>query len=157
MPGYYTECALIARQARELGLDVPLLGGDGWDSPKTIEIGGEAVEGVYITNHYSPEDQRPEVQKFVADYKAKYGGKTPDAIAVLGYDAMQADGRRHPPRRLDRRRRRSATRWPRPRTSPASAAPSPSTPSATRARRSSSSRSSDGKFHFVESIAPDAG
>ena len=67
VPGYYTECALIAQQARELGLDVPLLGGDGWDSPKTVEIGGEAVEGVYFTNHYSPEDQRPEVQNFVAD------------------------------------------------------------------------------------------
>src|SRR5262249_42360302 len=88
VPGYYTECALIARQARELGLSVPLLGGDGWDSPKTAEIGGTAVEGVYFTNHYSAEDQRPEVQKFVADYKAKYG-KTPDAMAVLGYDAMK--------------------------------------------------------------------
>ncbi len=87
-PGYYTECALIARQARELGLEVPFLGGDGWDSPKTVEIGGKAVEGTYITNHYSPEDQRPEVQKFIADYKARYGGKTPDAMAVLGYDAM---------------------------------------------------------------------
>ncbi|MDX2166972.1 MAG: ABC transporter substrate-binding protein [Deltaproteobacteria bacterium] len=88
-PGYYTECALIARQARELGIEVPFLGGDGWDSPKTVEIGGKAVEGTYITNHYSPEDQRPEVQKFIADYKAKYGGKTPDAMAVLGYDAMR--------------------------------------------------------------------
>ncbi len=89
VPGYYTECALIARQARELGLDATLLGGDGWDSPKTVEIGGKAVEGVYFTNHYSPEDQRPEVQKFIADYRRKYGGKTPDAMAVLGYDAMK--------------------------------------------------------------------
>ncbi|MEO8604061.1 MAG: ABC transporter substrate-binding protein [bacterium] len=88
-PGYYTECALIARQARELGLDATFLGGDGWDSPKTVEIGGKAVEGTYITNHYSPEDQRPEVQKFLADYRAKYKGKTPDAMAVLGYDAMK--------------------------------------------------------------------
>jgi len=88
-PGYYTECALIARQARELGLEAVFLGGDGWDSPKTVEIGGKAVEGTYITNHYSPEDQRPEVQKFLTDYRAKYNGKTPDAMAVLGYDAMQ--------------------------------------------------------------------
>jgi branched-chain amino acid transport system substrate-binding protein len=87
-PGYYTECALIARQARELGLEATFLGGDGWDSPKTVEIGGKAVEGTYITNHYSPEDQRPEVQKFLTDYRAKYNGKTPDAMAVLGYDAM---------------------------------------------------------------------
>lgn len=89
VPGYYTECALIARQARELGLTATLLGGDGWDSPKTVEIGGKAVEGVYFTNHYSPEDQRPEVQKFITDYRKKYGGKTPDAMAVLGYDAMK--------------------------------------------------------------------
>ncbi len=89
VPGYYTEAALIARQARELGITVPLLGGDGWDSPKTLEIGGKAVEGDYFTNHYSAEEQRPAVQKFIADYQAKYGGKTPDAMAVLGYDAMK--------------------------------------------------------------------
>jgi branched-chain amino acid transport system substrate-binding protein len=93
VPGYYTECALIARQARELGLDVPLLGGDGWDSPKTVEIGGRAVEGVYLTNHYSPEDQRPEVQNFITKFKARYDGRAPDTFAVLGYDAtkMMAD------------------------------------------------------------------
>ena len=89
VPGYYTEAALIARQARELGITVPLLGGDGWDSPKTLEIGGQAVEGDYFTNHYSADEQRPGVQKFIADYRAKYGGKTPDAMAVLGYDAMK--------------------------------------------------------------------
>ncbi|HEX2676577.1 MAG TPA: ABC transporter substrate-binding protein [Polyangiales bacterium] len=88
VPGYYTECALIARQAKELGLTVPLLGGDGWDSPKTIEIGGAAVEGVYFTNHYSEQEQRPEVKKFIDTYKQRNGGKTPDAMAVLGYDSM---------------------------------------------------------------------
>ncbi|MBI4516018.1 MAG: ABC transporter substrate-binding protein [Deltaproteobacteria bacterium] len=89
VPGYYTECALIARQARELGLTATLLGGDGWDSPKTAEIGGKAVDGTYFTNHYSADEQRPEVQKFIADYRAAYGGKVPDAMAVLGYDAMR--------------------------------------------------------------------
>ncbi|HUI24984.1 MAG TPA: ABC transporter substrate-binding protein [Candidatus Kryptonia bacterium] len=89
IPGYYTECALIARQARELGLTATLLGGDGWDSPKTVEIGGKFVDGAYFTNHYSEEEQRPEVQKFIADYRRAYGGKTPDAMAVLGYDAMK--------------------------------------------------------------------
>jgi branched-chain amino acid transport system substrate-binding protein len=89
VPGYYTECALIARQARELGLTATLLGGDGWDSPKTVEIGGKFVDGVYFTNHYSEEERRPEVQKFIADYRQAYSGKTPDAMAVLGYDAMQ--------------------------------------------------------------------
>lgn len=86
VPGYYTEVGLIARQARELGLTVPLLGGDGWDSEKTCEIGGSSVDGCYFTNHYSSEDPRPEVQSFVKSYKARYG-KMPDALAVMGYDA----------------------------------------------------------------------
>lgn len=88
IPGYYTEVALIARQARELGLKVPLLGGDGWDSEKTLEIGGDAVNGSYYTNHYSPDDPSPVVQGFIQKYKAKYGA-VPDAMAVLGYDAAR--------------------------------------------------------------------
>src|SRR5690606_1756849 len=86
---YYTEVGLIARQARELGITVPLLGGDGWDSDVTVQSGGQAVEGAYFTNHYAPDQDRPEVQKFVADYKARYNGKVPDAMAILGYDAMR--------------------------------------------------------------------
>jgi len=86
IPGYYTEVGLIARQARELGITVPLLGGDGWDSPKTVEIGGKAVEGCYFSNHYSPDDPSPRVQAFISKYKSRYG-EIPDAMAVLGYDA----------------------------------------------------------------------
>jgi branched-chain amino acid transport system substrate-binding protein len=86
VPGYYTEVGLIARQARELGLNVPLMGGDGWDSPKTIEIGGEAVNGYYFSNHYAADDPNPTVQNFIAKFKNKYG-EVPDAMAVLGYDA----------------------------------------------------------------------
>jgi len=87
--GYYTEAGLIAQQARELGLNAVLLGGDGWDSDKTITIGKEAVEGAYFSNHYSDEETRPEVKQFVDDYKKKYGGKNPDAMAILGFDAMK--------------------------------------------------------------------
>ena len=86
LPGYYTEVGLVARQMKSLGLAVPLLGGDGWDSPSLIEIGGEALEGSYFSNHYSVEDPSPAIQKFVTDYRAKYG-ETPDALAGLGYDA----------------------------------------------------------------------
>jgi branched-chain amino acid transport system substrate-binding protein len=89
VPGYYTQVGAIARQAKELGIAAPLLGGDGWDSDKLYEIGGETVNDNYFTNHYSTEEQRPEVQKFVADYRKKYNGKTPDAMAILGYDAMK--------------------------------------------------------------------
>jgi branched-chain amino acid transport system substrate-binding protein len=86
VPGYYTEVGLIARQAQSLGLDVPLLGGDGWDSPSLIEIGGEALEGSYFSNHYSVQDPSPAIQEFVAAYQARFG-ETPDALAGLGYDA----------------------------------------------------------------------
>jgi branched-chain amino acid transport system substrate-binding protein len=88
VPGYYTEVATIARQARELGITVPLLGGDGWDSPKLFEIGGEALDGCYISNHYSVDDPSPAIQKFVSDYKKKYN-QVPDALAALGYDAAK--------------------------------------------------------------------
>ena len=89
VPGYYTQAGLIAQQARQLGLNVPMVGGDGWDSPVLVESGGAAIEGNYFTNHYAPDEDRPEVKAFVDAYKAKYNGKVPDAMAVLGYDAMK--------------------------------------------------------------------
>ncbi len=88
VPGYYTEVGTIARQARELGMTVPLLGGDGWDSPKLWEIGGDALNGCYFSNHYSTDDPSPVVQKFVNDYKARYK-QVPDALAALGNDAAK--------------------------------------------------------------------
>jgi branched-chain amino acid transport system substrate-binding protein len=88
VPGYYTDVGLVARQARELGIEVPLLGGDGWDSAKLFEIGGEAIEGSYYSNHYSPEDPSPRVRRFVETYRAAYG-EEPDAMAALGYDAAK--------------------------------------------------------------------
>jgi len=86
IPGYYTEVGLIARQARELGVKGALLGGDGWDSEKLTEIGGDAILGGYFSNHYSHEDQNPVVQNFVVQYKAKYG-EIPNGLAAMGYDA----------------------------------------------------------------------
>jgi branched-chain amino acid transport system substrate-binding protein len=85
VPGYYTELGLIAKQARELGINVPLLGGDGWDSEKTLEIGGSAVEGYFFSTHYAADSTDPRVQEFVKRFAEKYGG-TPDAMAALGYD-----------------------------------------------------------------------
>jgi len=83
---YYNDVALIAKQARELGFKGPMLGGDGWDSPKLVEVGGAAVEGCYFTNHYSQDDTSPIVTEFVKNYKAKYNA-VPDALAALGYDS----------------------------------------------------------------------
>jgi branched-chain amino acid transport system substrate-binding protein len=85
-PNYYTASAPIMIQSKELGLDVPTGGGDGWDSPTLVEIGGKNVEGGVFTNHFSKEDPCPEVQNFIKKYKEKYGAE-PDALASLAYDA----------------------------------------------------------------------
>ena len=87
VPGYYTDVGLIARQAREVGLTVPLLGGDGWDSEKLYEIGGVALEGSYFSNHYSVDDPSPRIQEFVGKFKKEYGGQVPDSLAAQAYDA----------------------------------------------------------------------
>lgn len=87
VPGYYTECALIAVQARQLGITVPLCGGDGWESSKLFEIGGDAVNGCYLSTHYSPEVGSELSKHFVEAYKKRWDGKTPDALAACGYDS----------------------------------------------------------------------
>jgi branched-chain amino acid transport system substrate-binding protein len=87
IPGFYTDVGQIANQARDLGLDVPLVGGDGWDSPVVIQIGGKAIEGSYFSDHYFVGDTRPVVQKFVNEYQKRHG-KKPEATAALGYDAL---------------------------------------------------------------------
>jgi len=89
VPGYYNDVGLIAKQARDKGITVPLIGGDGWDSEQLYKIGGTALNGSYFTNHYSPFDTDPKVVKFVNDYKARYNGSTPDALAATAYDAAK--------------------------------------------------------------------
>lgn len=88
IPGYYTEVGNIALQARRIGIDEPLLGGDGWDSSKLGQIGGEAINNSFYSNHYSHQDPSPRVQDFIKKYKDKYG-ETPDGLAALGYDAAR--------------------------------------------------------------------
>lgn len=86
IPAYYEEVGKIIRQAREIGIKSQLIGTDGWDDPKLIEIAGlSAVEGTFFSNHYSPQDQDPKVVGFVKAYKAEYN-QEPSALAVLGYD-----------------------------------------------------------------------
>ncbi|HYJ46457.1 MAG TPA: ABC transporter substrate-binding protein [Pyrinomonadaceae bacterium] len=88
VPGYYQEVGVIAKQAKQLGINAPLLGGDGWDSPQLWDLGGDALNGNYISNHYSVDDPSPVIQDFVKRFKAKYNGVAPDALAALAYDAM---------------------------------------------------------------------
>lgn len=87
VPGYYTDAAQIAMQARELGVNVPLIGGDGWESPKLLEIGGAALNGSFFAATVSLASPDPAVQKFVAAWKAKKG-VDPEGLNALGYDSM---------------------------------------------------------------------
>ncbi len=88
IPGYYGEVAIIAKQARELGMTQPLLGGDGWDSPELWKLGGSALQNAYISNHYSADNPAPEIQNFVKAYQAKFG-VAPDSLAALAYDSAK--------------------------------------------------------------------
>ena len=93
IPGYYTDVALICIQARQLGLTVPLFGGDGWESDQLMKIGQDAVEGTYYSTHYAPDVATENSKKFVADYQKRWHNadgspKLPDAMAALGYDSM---------------------------------------------------------------------
>lgn len=87
-PGYYTDGGNIALQARKLGVNVPLLGGDGWDSEQLGAIGKDAIEGSFYSNHSAPDQPNSNIGEFIAKYKAEYSGQTPDALTGLGYDAM---------------------------------------------------------------------
>ena len=89
IPGYYGDVALIAKQARMIGLTQPLLGGDGWDAPELWQLGGDALNGAYISTHYSADNPSPEIQQFVESYKQRYGNLLPDAHAALAYDAAR--------------------------------------------------------------------
>jgi len=86
LPGYYTDAGNYSIQARKIGITVPILGGDGWDSPKLAELGGPAMEGNYYATHYAFDEDLPAVRGFVATFKAHYGAG-PDALDALGYDA----------------------------------------------------------------------
>ncbi|MCE2654544.1 MAG: ABC transporter substrate-binding protein, partial [Planctomycetaceae bacterium] len=87
VPGYYTDVANIAIQARRLGITAPLLGGDGWDSAELAKVAGDAIVGSFYSNHYSPDQPDARVREFIAKYQKEYNGETPDGLAALGYDA----------------------------------------------------------------------
>ena len=86
VPGYYAEVGAIARTKERLGVEIPMLGGDGWDAPDLFKIGGSALDGSYFSNHFAPDVATPKAKKFVADFKAKYGVE-PTGLGALGYDA----------------------------------------------------------------------
>jgi branched-chain amino acid transport system substrate-binding protein len=87
VPGYYTEAGLVVAQARQLGINLPVFGGVGWEAPQLIEIAGAALKNTYYSTHYSPEAKSEKVESFAKAFQAKFGGETPDAMAALGYDS----------------------------------------------------------------------
>jgi branched-chain amino acid transport system substrate-binding protein len=88
LPGYYNEVGRILRQARQMKINVPFLGGDGWNSPKLQELAGaNGIKNSYISSHFSADDQDPVVQAFVQKY-IKLHNKSPGTMAALGYDSM---------------------------------------------------------------------
>lgn len=98
VPGYYTEAGLIVAQARQLGLNVPILGGDGWSAPQLVEIGGAALADTYYCDNFSTETDLAASQRFIARYRQRYH-EDPDSIASVAYDAvgMLADALRRAP------------------------------------------------------------
>ncbi|WP_293690034.1 ABC transporter substrate-binding protein [uncultured Phascolarctobacterium sp.] len=87
IPGYYQEVGLIVKQAREMGITVPMAGGDGWDSAKLPEIAGKAaLENTFFSSLYSPDDTSDLNKEFVAEYKKAYN-TNPDVFAALAYDS----------------------------------------------------------------------
>jgi branched-chain amino acid transport system substrate-binding protein len=88
VPSYYTEAALIVRQARDLGITIPFFGGDGWEDEQLLKIAGSALNGCYYSTHFSAENTDPAVKKFVQRYKARWDGEVPGAFSALGYDSI---------------------------------------------------------------------
>jgi branched-chain amino acid transport system substrate-binding protein len=133
-------------------MTAPLLGGDGWDSPKLFEIGGKAIVGSYMSNHNSVDDPDPRIQKFVADYKGKYGA-VPDSLAALGYDAANV--------LFDAIKRAGTTEGPKLREAIASTANFPGVTGTITLDKERNAvkpavvlKVGDGKFEYVETINP---
>ena len=150
--GYYTEAALICKQARELGITIPLFGGDGWEAPELVEIGGAAVEGCYYSTHFSPQADTPKGKAFVASYQARWG-EIPDAMAALGYDSAGV--------MIDAIRRAGSTEGPAIRDALAATKDyDGATGMTTMDKDRNASKAAvvimikDGKFKFVQSVAP---
>lgn len=89
MSGYFPETGPLARQAKDAGLNVKMLGGDGWDSNEILKTGGDAIVGQYFCNHYNNNEARPEVKDFLAKWDKAYGGKPATTMGALGYDATK--------------------------------------------------------------------
>jgi branched-chain amino acid transport system substrate-binding protein len=153
VPGYYTEAALICKQAKDLGLKVPVFGGDGWEASQLVEIGGTAVEGAYFSTHYSAENKTPAVTAFLEKYRQRFNNETPDAMGALGYDSAMV--------LADAIKRAGTTEGPKLRDALAATKDYPGITGSTTldAQRNANKAAvvlmvKDGKYKFIESVAP---
>ena len=153
-PGYYNEGALMVKQARDLGITVPMFGADSWEAQALIDLGGRAIEGAYLCSHYSPNDPSPRVREFVAAYKQRWGeDASPDSNASLGYDSALV--------LADAIKRAGSTDRARIRDALAATRQFPAvTGNITIDEKRDASKSAviltvkDGRFHYVETITP---
>jgi branched-chain amino acid transport system substrate-binding protein len=88
VPGYYPEVGIILKQARQLGITVPFIGCEAWDSPTLLQVAGKAAEGCYFSDQFSADDPSAMVQEFDKVYRERFGSR-PDNFAALGYDAAR--------------------------------------------------------------------
>ena len=88
LPGYYVAAGLVAQQAKQLGLKATLLGGDGFEAPQLLEIGGEALEKAYYSTHFATENTDQLSRRFVAAFRARHGA-APNGLAALTYDSIK--------------------------------------------------------------------
>ncbi len=88
LPGYYVAAGLVARQARDLGMHATLLGGDGFEAPQLLDIGGDALEGAYYSTHFAVGNTGAVSRSFVEAYRLRYGA-LPNGLAALTYDAVR--------------------------------------------------------------------
>ena len=157
IPGYYNEVGTIARQAKnDLAMNIPLMGGDGWDSEKLVEGAGGpggALEGAYFSTHYSKDDKSPKVQDFVKAFTAKTG-KAPASLVAQGYDGHDDPRRRHQAGGARSSARRFATPLPRPRTTRPSRVRSPSTVTATPTQSAVVLKIKVAEFAFEKTVQP---
>jgi branched-chain amino acid transport system substrate-binding protein len=158
VPGYYTDVALICIQAKQLGITVPIFGGDGWESDQLVKIGQDAVEGTYFSTHYAPDVATDKSKNFVANYSKRFKNgdgtpKLPDAMAALGYDSMMI--------LADAMKRANSTEGPKVRDALAATKDFEGVTGKTTINEKRDATKSavilqvkDGKFHYVETVNP---
>ena len=155
MPGYYAEVALIAQPGEASSASrCRCSAATAGSANRSLKIAGKRSKARYFSTHFSADDKSPSGAGFREKHTRRKYGETPDAMAALGYDSRDDPGRRDQARRHAPTAESCATPSPRRRITTASPARSRSTRSATRTKPAVILTIKDGKFQFVETVAP---